>query len=64
VVEEGQPILILEAMKMQNEYVAPMAGTVGQIHADEGVNVEINTPLITLVPMERKASPGRGAAKA
>jgi biotin carboxyl carrier protein len=51
-VEEGQPILILEAMKMQNEYTAPMAATVGQIHVEEGVNLEINTPMITLVPME------------
>jgi biotin carboxyl carrier protein len=51
-VEEGQPILILEAMKMQNEYTAPMAGTVGQIHVEEGVNLEINTPMITLVPLE------------
>ena len=63
-VEEGQPILILEAMKMQNEYTAPMAGTVGQIHADEGVNVEINSPMITLVPLERKAAGGKGADKA
>jgi biotin carboxyl carrier protein len=64
VVEEGQPILILEAMKMQNEYTAPMAGTVSQIHADEGVNVEINSPMITLVPLERKAADGdKGAAK-
>jgi len=53
VVEEGQPILILEAMKMQNEYTAPMAGTVGQIHAEEGVNVEINSPMITLVPLAK-----------
>ena len=51
VVEEGQPILILEAMKMQNEYQAPMAGSIEQIHAEEGVNVEINSPLITLAPL-------------
>jgi biotin carboxyl carrier protein len=51
-VEEGQPILILEAMKMQNEYRAPMAGTVGTIHVEEGVNLEINAPMITLVPLE------------
>jgi biotin carboxyl carrier protein len=49
-VEEGQPILILEAMKMQNEYTAPMAGTVEHLHVEEGVNVEINSPMITLVP--------------
>ena len=45
---------------MQNEYTAPMAGTVGQIHAEEGVNVEINSPMITLVPLERKARGRQG----
>jgi biotin carboxyl carrier protein len=54
-VEEGQPILILEAMKMQNEYVAPLAGVVEAIHVEEGVNVEINTLLMTLKPLEPKA---------
>ena len=52
VVEEGQPILILEAMKMQNEYCASMAATVSQVHVEEGVNVEINSPMITLAPLE------------
>ncbi len=56
-VEEGQPILILEAMKMQNEYTAPMAARVGQVHAEEGVNVEINSPLVTLVPLEAAEVP-------
>lgn len=58
-VEEGQPILILEAMKMQNEYRAPMAATVGKIHVEEGVNLEINAPMITLVPvaLEAEAAP-------
>ena len=51
VVEEGQPILILEAMKMQNEYLAPMAATVAQIHVEEGANVDINSPMITLSPL-------------
>ena len=49
-VEEGQPLLILEAMKMQNEYVSPMAGTVGEIHVEEGVNLELYAPMLTLVP--------------
>jgi len=53
-VEEGQPILILEAMKMQNEYTAPMAGTVARIHVEEGVNLEINAPMITLAPLENE----------
>jgi biotin carboxyl carrier protein len=59
-VEEGQPILILEAMKMQNEYVAPIAGTVGRIHVEEGVNLEINAPMITLVPLEAMIEAGCG----
>jgi biotin carboxyl carrier protein len=66
-VEEGQPILILEAMKMQNEYTAPMAGTVRQVHVEEGVNVEINSPMVTLQPPEtaEAAKPaGKSPAKA
>jgi biotin carboxyl carrier protein len=55
-VEEGQPILILEAMKMQNEYTAPVAGVVSQVHAEEGVNVEINAPLVTLLPQPAPAA--------
>lgn len=35
-VEEGQPLLILEAMKMQNEIGAPAAGIVEQIRVTEG----------------------------
>ena len=33
---EGQVILILEAMKMQNEIQAPVSGTVVSVHCDEG----------------------------
>lgn len=32
----GQPILILEAMKMENEIRAPRAGVVGTIHVEVG----------------------------
>jgi len=51
-VEEGQPVLILEAMKMQNEYVAPMNAKVVRVHVEEGVNLEINSPMLTLAPLE------------
>mgnify|MGYP003595656221 CR=1 FL=1 len=51
-VEEGQPLLILEAMKMQNEYTAPMNARVACIHVEEGATMEINTPMITLEPIE------------
>lgn len=49
-VEEGQPLLILEAMKMQNEYTAPCAGTIGAIHVTEGSSLEIHAPMLTLEP--------------
>ncbi len=35
-VAEGQPLLILEAMKMQNEIRSPIAGTIRRIHAVTG----------------------------
>jgi len=34
-VEEGQVVMILEAMKMQNEIQAPVGGTVTEIHCEE-----------------------------
>jgi len=49
VVVEGQPLLILEAMKMQNEITAPMAGRVTSIHAERGKAVGSGAKLLTLV---------------
>ena len=51
-VEEGQPLLILEAMKMQNEYTAPSAAKVEVVHVEEGANLEIHAPMVTLRPLE------------
>jgi len=51
-VEEGQALLILEAMKMQNEIAAPSAGRVERIHATEGRAVASGAPLITLASTE------------
>lgn len=47
-VEEGQPLLILEAMKMQNEIPAPSAGTVKRLHVSEGQTVAGGEKLVTL----------------
>ena len=49
-VEEGQTVLILEAMKMQNEVAAPISGTVSAVHCEDGMNVEANVPLIVIEP--------------
>ncbi len=49
-VEEGETILILEAMKMQNEVVAPISGTIIEVHCEDGLNVEANVPLVVIEP--------------
>ncbi|PEN13596.1 acetyl-CoA carboxylase biotin carboxyl carrier protein subunit [Longibacter salinarum] len=47
-VEADQGILVLEAMKMENELKAPSAGTVSAIHAGAGDAVEKNALLIEI----------------
>jgi biotin carboxyl carrier protein len=49
-VEEGQVILILEAMKMQNEIQAPVTGTVVSVQCEEGEAIEANVPLVVIEP--------------
>jgi len=47
-VKKGDVILILEAMKMENEIVAPSEGTVASINVNPGQSVEAGTLLATL----------------
>ena len=47
-VKAGQVLLILEAMKMENEIVAPRDGTVAQIVTSKGATVETGAPLVVL----------------
>ena len=47
-VEEGQALVILEAMKMENEIGAPAAGTVAKVHVDEGASVDSGDVLVSL----------------
>jgi pyruvate carboxylase subunit B len=49
-VEEGQPVLILEAMKMENELKSPSNGVVSKLHIQQGDNVEKNQILIDIEP--------------
>ncbi len=47
-VKRGEVIMVLEAMKMENEIVAPEDGTVATINVNEGASVEAGSVLATL----------------
>lgn len=47
-VKSGQVLLILEAMKMENEVVAPQDGVVGDIVVSKGSSVATDDLLLTL----------------
>jgi biotin carboxyl carrier protein len=44
-VEEGQGLVVVEAMKMENELKSPKAGVVRELHAQEGQPVEAGAKL-------------------
>jgi acetyl-CoA carboxylase biotin carboxyl carrier protein len=47
-VEEGQTLLIIEAMKTMNQIPSPRAGRVARILVEDGSPVEFGAPLIIL----------------
>ena len=49
---EGQTLLVMEAMKMQNELKSPCAGTVAKVHVEEGATVETGAKLVDVKPIE------------
>ncbi|UMG94046.1 biotin/lipoyl-containing protein [Nocardioides sp. TF02-7] len=49
-VEEGRPILVMEAMKMQHTITAPYGGTVTELSAAAGQQVEAGTVLAVVEP--------------
>ena len=50
-VTEGQPVVILEAMKMENELKAPTAGRIKSVSAAAGQSVEKNGVLLEIEPL-------------
>ncbi len=52
VVAEGGPLLILEAMKMQNEIDSPSASRVKTVHVAQGEAVSAGQKLVTLEALE------------
>ena len=47
-VKKGEAILILEAMKMENDIVAPQDGTIASINVSSGDSVESGAVLATM----------------
>ena len=47
-VKEGDLVVVLEAMKMENEIYAPCAGTVAQVLTSKGASVDTGAPLVTI----------------
>lgn len=51
-VELGQPLIIVEAMKMENELAAPIAGTIESIDVETGQAVDAGQALCVVAPHE------------
>jgi glutaconyl-CoA decarboxylase len=47
-VAAGDVVLILEAMKMENEITAPVDGTVAEVRAARGATVELGQVLVVI----------------
>ena len=48
VVEEGQPLVVVEAMKMETAVVAPKPGTISGVFVGEGDVVAVGDPLVAI----------------
>lgn len=51
-VNEGEGVIVVEAMKMESELKSSVAGTVTQVNVEEGNTVESGTILLIITPPE------------
>ncbi|MFA9423124.1 MAG: biotin/lipoyl-containing protein [Sedimentibacter sp.] len=49
IIKAGDVVLILEAMKMENEITAPSNGTIVKLHTSKGSTVSTGDVLVTIV---------------
>ena len=61
-VRKGDPLLVLEAMKMQNELLSPIEGRVAEVLASEGDVVEAGRVLARLEPEGEARAADRASA--
>lgn len=54
-VSAGQPIVIVEAMKMENPIPSPIDGTITDLLVREADTVEAGAPLFTVTPVEGRS---------
>ena len=47
-VKQGQKVVVLEAMKMENEIPAPKDGTITEIHVHKGDSLQEGDPVVTI----------------
>ena len=47
-VKSGDVLAILEAMKMENEIMAPHDGVVATVHVNKGESVDTGAPIVSL----------------
>ncbi len=52
-VQKGQGLVIIEAMKMENELKATLAGRVGEVLVQAGQTVNKGEPLLVITPVEK-----------
>ena len=58
----GQPLLVIEAMKMEHTIAAPTDGVVAELAVREGQQVAVDQPLVTVTPAEPSTTSAPEAA--